>query len=327
MVDVRAMLWSSKRATILVESSLGRLLLSVARAHAVHLHWDCAGALGLPREAHVTGTDSPTRMDDRVDPPPAFGWPHWTGEPLPAHASVHVWASDLDLPARAPDRAGWMLEADERARGAALTRPEQRWRFAASREMLRTLIAWALGVEAAALRFERGPHGKPRLVDASGRDRIRFSLSRSGRAGLVALSRTMELGADVERVRELSDLGEIADLALSSSERRQLQELDPARATAALFRQWTRKEALLKGLGTGLSVDPRSVTISLPAACDMLAGTPAASQGTLAHWRIQDLAPAPGWAGALAVRGPACEVRRWSWPPPAGDVAGPGAPC
>ena len=91
-------------------------------------------------------------------------------------------------------------------------------------------------------RFEKGPHGKPRLAGENGW--LRFNLSHSGDVTLIAVARDVEVGVDVERIRPVIEMHAIA--------RRWLGRDDIA-DEREFFRAWTRHEAMVKALGVGLS--------------------------------------------------------------------------
>lgn len=81
-------------------------------------------------------------------------------------------------------------------------------------------------------------------------------LSRSATPGLaaMALCRRSGIGIDVEHVRPAWIDDELCDLALHPAERATAARGGPE----AFFGIWTRKEAVLKALGVGLSVPPSS---------------------------------------------------------------------
>jgi 4'-phosphopantetheinyl transferase len=109
------------------------------------------------------------------------------------------------------------------------------------------------------------------------------------------------VGVDVERVRPLPDLDEIAARTFSPEERRRLSRLDPAERLAGFFNCWTRKEAYLKALGIGLAGSPTGFTVSLapgaPARLDHVADDPHAPQ----CWTLDTLDIDPEHVAALAV--------------------------
>ena len=83
----------------------------------------------------------------------------------------------------------------------------------------------------------------------------------------------------------------------------------------AMLRAWTRKEAVLKALGTGLSGDPRSISTRLspapPAHCGtapVTAAVPVAvrvlpeAAGPPGHWSVHDLTAVFGAVAARVAR-------------------------
>lgn len=103
--------------------------------------------------------------------------------PLLQGAAVHLWLAERGDPA--DDR---VLGAEERARAARLQQPADRALFVLAHAVLRELLARYTGEPAADLPLSTGAHGKPRLPPGS-HDDLRFNLSHSGDAVLVALAR------------------------------------------------------------------------------------------------------------------------------------------
>jgi 4'-phosphopantetheinyl transferase len=95
--------------------------------------------------------------------------------------------------------------------------------------------------------------GKPRIV--APRPDVAYSVSHTGSLTAVAVMRAGFLGVDIEQPRPLPELAELAAVTLSANERAFLERV-PAGARAARFLAlWTRKEACLKALGLGVTVD------------------------------------------------------------------------
>jgi hypothetical protein len=108
-----------------------------------------------------------------------------------------------------------------------------------------------------------GAKGKPALfdhADATGgsessprtRTALSFNMSHSGWVALYALTRTGEVGVDIELVRQPIDVLALSARALGGAEARRLARLDPAIRQREFLRAWTRREAKLKHLGIGI---------------------------------------------------------------------------
>jgi 4'-phosphopantetheinyl transferase len=147
------------------------------------------------------------------------------------------------------------LDAQERARAARFVFEHDRRRYQAAHVAMRALLAEATALgEASTLRFEHNAFGKPSLADAPD---WHFSLSHSGDAALLAIDRAAPVGVDVEVERAMDDVDALADAHFTDAERAQLQRTPADARTRAFLLTWTRKEACLKAVGTGLGTDAR----------------------------------------------------------------------
>ena len=221
---------------------------------------------------------------------------------------VDVWAASLDdLP---ENSLRVLLSADERERGERFHFERDRRRFVAARGLLRLLLGRYLDVDPAGLRFGYGPRGKPSLA---GCEELRFNLSHSGGLTLLAVTRDCEVGVDIEQERPVPESEDIARHYFSAREGAELRSLGADEREAAFFRCWTRKEAFIKATGDGLSrpLDTFDVTLASgkPARLLRVLGEPEAAR----RFWLEDLRPAPGFAGALAVEGGAKRVLRRTW--------------
>jgi 4'-phosphopantetheinyl transferase len=110
------------------------------------------------------------------------------------------------------------------------------------------VLARYLGGEPDDLEFRVGLHGQPRLAA----DEVRFSLARSGRLALVAVSRG-PVGADLERVAARPGLADVAAARFGAREAACIAVGCCGSPTQSFYRHWTAKEAYLKAIGLGLA--------------------------------------------------------------------------
>ena len=211
-------------------------------------------------------------------------------ELTPAGA-VRLWLVRTD--AGPADDTG-MLDAAERRRAAAFRFDRDRDRYVAAHLALRTILAGALAADPGRLSFTRRacprcgePHGRPALTDFPD---AHFSLSHSGDLALVALA-PAPVGADVEVLPPPEAVAELIS-SLHPVERAELAAYDglPERRLA-LARTWVRKEAYLKGVGTGLS---------LGAHLDYVGSLPH-SPGAPDGWTVVDVPVPDGYTAAVAI--------------------------
>lgn len=111
------------------------------------------------------------------------------------------------------------------------------------------------------------------------------------------------MGVDLERVRDNLAYRDIARRFFSRREQEELFALPASGHLDAFFRCWTRKEAYIKGCGTGFTQPPDGFAVSL------LPDEPPAllehrtSPGEPLRWRIADLLVPDGYRAALALEG------------------------
>ena len=212
---------------------------------------------------------------------------------LPAPPPFELWLLSLAGDALAGGEA--LLDDQERERAARFAFERDRHRYVRAHVALRQLLGVRTGRAPDTLRFEAGAFGKPRLRDEA---RCSFSLSHSGDQALVALADGGEIGVDLERTSgALRDLDALARQCLGEREQFHFDATPEAERELAFLRAWTRKEACLKALGTGLQVAPSSFETGLDAREQQVRiPTSEGARDVI----VRSFAPMPGWVAALA---------------------------
>lgn len=212
---------------------------------------------------------------------------------------IHIWRLTPD-DARL-DSATALLSQDERDRAAAFLRPVDRDRFVLARAGLRDRLAGYVDQPADALAFGTVARKKPTLAGGPA-----FNLSHS--AGLAALAvapahdeADLPLGIDIEAHRPVEQA--VADLSFSPTEREALQGLSPRDWAATFFCGWTRKEAVIKALGTGLFTRLHSFDVAIAAHTSprLLRASP--EMPPPEKWAMRHFQLSADMPGALAVIG------------------------
>lgn len=210
---------------------------------------------------------------------------------------VDVWTWNLDIDEALAVRLSAWLTEEERKRASAFITPQLQRRWVAARAGMRGILASFLGVSPQAPVFVLGPHGRPHLAD--GDNPCSFNLSHSDHVAAFAVSEAV-VGVDVERIKGVPE--GVADMVFSKPEIAALEAEPDARRAATFYRYWAAKEAVLKALGTGLSVSGRSFTIDISQPdVPRLVAADWKGEDTQA-WQLATFHPAEGFAGAVAVR-------------------------
>ncbi len=164
---------------------------------------------------------------------------------------AEVFHVDLSRKAVRERAAFAWLDGDEQARWKGFRADRPRREFALCRAALRVLLCRRLACANGELTFEEGEYGKPEAYVSGRAASIRFSVSHSGRHGLIALSGRGRLGVDVEPRSTRRNLDVLIGETLTPVEQSRLAGADANRRRQLFFRLWTMKEALVKALGTG----------------------------------------------------------------------------
>lgn len=143
-------------------------------------------------------------------------------------------------------RCAARLPAWRRRQTESFRNPTDRLQCAQAYLLLCRLLEEAAGEHVAAPVFVYGEYGKPRLVAWP---QLHFNMSHCAKAVMCTLAGTV-VGCDVEEIPETVDEG-VLSLCFSPEEQLMIREAVSPQMEFA--RQWTRKEALLKLHGTGLT--------------------------------------------------------------------------
>ncbi len=226
---------------------------------------------------------------------------------------IHVWYASLGQSIPHYQVLLRVLSIDERIRAKRFHFEKDKKRFVICHGILRILLASYLRIKPDKLQFCFGEYGKPALADTSGRRKIYFNLSRSGDFALYAFTRGSEIGVDIEQIRNISELDQIAERYFSKRESEVFLSLPGNKKKRAFFNCWTRKEAFIKAIGDGLyhPLDKFEVSF-VPGEPAMLLRIEGDSMAA-SQWSIQELKPASGYAAAFAVKGQDCRLRRYQW--------------
>ncbi len=162
--------------------------------------------------------------------------------------------------------------------------------YAVSHALLRAVLRQYLDREETAIEIVRGERGRPELVDRS----LRFNLSHTEGIALIGVTRSCDLGVDVERV---DDRRRVADLTRAVFTAAELEAWDGEAVT--FFSRWTLKEAYAKARGLGLALGLQDFGFDLTEPpqlhCEPGLDDPE-------DWRFLSFQPHDGFQAAAAVR-------------------------
>lgn len=234
--------------------------------------------------------------------------------PSLSKAQVHVWAASLGRSASSLALMYDVLSLDERVRAERFHFVQDREKYIMARGSLRNILGRYLDVKPGEIRFTYNSHGKPALDLEFAANQLKFNVSHSTELALYAVTADREIGVDIEHFRSSVVEEDIAERFFSPGEVAVLRALPQQVQVQAFFACWTRKEAYIKARGQGLSIPLDQFEVSLvpgqPASLERVFTDP----DEVHRWTVQDLAPAPEYAGAVCVGGRGWELNCWRLP-------------
>jgi phosphopantetheinyl transferase len=184
-----------------------------------------------------------------------------------------------------------------------------RRRRAIARDAFRVIVADYIGKDPGDVTLCRDTRGKPYVRNKDGSNRCLYvSSSRSGSRALFAVAQHRPIGVDLEDPKPDRFADKVAEFMLSEQEAVWYSTVSSERRARWLANVWVRKEALLKGVGCGLQIDPCS--FSVMASPDCVHDEPLYRSSTFPSWQVFDLQ----WANsviALAVHNDASSSFDW----------------
>lgn len=228
-----------------------------------------------------------------------------------ASTEAHVWEFGLAVAESTTEQCSNLLSDDEISRAARFHFDKDARRFKVARGLVRSILAAYTHVPARELRFAYSKHGKPSVIEPA--CEIRFSVSHSADAAMLAVALSHEVGVDIEAMREDVETDKLAERFFSVVERGAIRALPASARVSAFFRCWTCKEAFLKAQGVGLfrSLGSFDVEVNPDRPARLVATRPDVDE--YRNWSLHEIKTLPGFAAAVAVEGSIEELKVLRW--------------
>lgn len=209
---------------------------------------------------------------------------------------IDLWLLSTIVEAKDREFYERILSDDERERARRFHFQTDRDRAVVARGGLRCILSSHCGKDPEKLVFRTGAHGKPALLDPSGR--IEFNVSHAGDCALIAVTKDAECGVDIELERPHISGKETAERSFCPREVEWLSQVE-----SGFTRLWTMKEAIMKAVGLGLAIPLNDIDVT-----DVAEGRTSSIQLRTAGlepqilW-LKELRLVPGYAASVAAVG------------------------
>lgn len=220
-----------------------------------------------------------------------------------APEEVHVWHTSLRLPDEEFQLRLELLSVEEKLRAERFSVERKYIEYVVTRGTLRLILGHVLEQDPAGVTIHYTGHDKPYVDPGVAGTPVCFNVSHSHELAVFAVTPGIEVGIDIEHVREDVEFEKMARRFFST---REAEELDTCRKPAiarTFFSCWTRKEAFVKATGKGIafglgdfsvSMDPDQQEVELHAGREDIRTD---------DWHIRNLDVHKDYACAVAVKG------------------------
>jgi phosphopantetheine--protein transferase-like protein len=152
-----------------------------------------------------------------------------------------------------PDEAVWLgsfLSAKETVKSQRFRFSHDRLSYIVVHGLLRWVLGRHMGISPDAVEISYNSFGKPYVSGYF--PEIFFNLSHSSGLSVLAFDPGNEIGVDVERIEDDFEYDPIVQQFFTKEEGRYIQQVK-AESRNRFYELWTRKEAFLKAVGTGIT--------------------------------------------------------------------------
>ncbi len=198
-----------------------------------------------------------------------------------------------------------LLSVDERKRAFRYHLPIHRQRFIAARSSLRQILSNYIKFDPKEFVFIYDEHEKPHL-NIPAYPQLQFNLSHSSNMAVYAFTLNHPIGIDIEKVQSEYNQA-VADRFFSTQENEQLLQFSAHERIAGFYRIWSRKEAIIKAIGKGLSLPLTSFTVSAKDITEVII------LDNRDHWTLIPLQIRTGYQSAVATNQPVRKVIYWNY--------------
>ncbi|MFI5218626.1 MAG: 4'-phosphopantetheinyl transferase family protein [Bacteroidia bacterium] len=170
--------------------------------------------------------------------------------------SIHVWLVEVTNENNILSTLREIFNADENKRTDRFAFEKDRNQFITAHGSLRKILSKYLSVETGQIQFRKTGNKKPYILFPPAS--LKFNISHSENKILIAVSDN-EIGVDIEKIKPGLEYNGLVKNYFSIKEQQII--LNSKMPGEAFYKLWTRKEAVLKANGMGISDDLKNIEV------------------------------------------------------------------
>ncbi len=205
---------------------------------------------------------------------------------LSGRAPIDLWVGGFADFSEEIEHLKALLSEQELERADRFKRPSDRVAFIIRRAVLRQILSSYLDVQPENTAYKEESNLKPTLCSNDKSQEIYFNTSYCEKYFLIAVSGFEHVGIDIEVCVRDENLKLVADEHFTEAELILLSQSEPDNWYKMFTQIWTRKEALLKAVGKGLSWSLAKIETGMEATSQFL-GECASREEAQGTWFLQ----------------------------------------
>jgi len=221
--------------------------------------------------------------------------------PLTA-GEIHLWFADYEEISDERLHLAYreLLSDAERQQEPRFYFARDRRRYLVTRALVRTVLSRYLPIDPAAWMFSTNAYGRPEVAnpEAAGAG-LSFNISHTHSLIVLGVSRSRELGVDVENFRARAVSTDIAHHYFAPPEVTALSAVPADEQQYRFFEYWTFKEAYIKARGMGLSLPLDKFSFHYPGDRQVGMAIDAELADDPARWQFWQFRPKPEYLMAV----------------------------
>lgn len=176
---------------------------------------------------------------------------------------VDLWLDDLSCNSLQQLLHDIPLSNEEQQKAATFYFAEHRRHYELAHQYLRWVLSQYLDLAPHTIEFTKNDFGKPELLESQNALQLQFNLSHSDCFIAIGVGKKHALGVDIETIKTNKDITTLAEHCFSTQEWQDFSTIESEKQQAEFYRHWSRKEAYIKALGTGLHTPTTSFSIDV----------------------------------------------------------------
>jgi 4'-phosphopantetheinyl transferase len=179
----------------------------------------------------------------------------------PDQGEVHIWSANINENYNELLRHSYLSE-EEKRQAVSFHQDIDGYLFSVRHNLLRIILARYLDCQPEEIKFKRNAFQKPAIDYPI--SPIQFNLSVSSNRFVAAFCQNHSVGVDIELIRQLGNIDRLIFDYFTQDESAWILSRPNHEKTSAFFDLWTKKEALIKAVGQGLSIPLNQLNVLSP---------------------------------------------------------------